>query len=113
MLSTGTPISSLLKGNVASTSPRWSAHLARLHARKSEQHWAIRDTVKDARVVCPVFLDKQARMLSIRRAILVAAGLTLWCCGSTAVLPHLIQHASAKELGIERSIRANISYAAH
>jgi hypothetical protein len=39
-------------------------------------------------------------MLSVHKAILVAAGLMLWCCGSTAVLPHLAQHASAKELGI-------------
>src|SRR2546430_17620290 len=43
---------------------------------------------------------KQTRMLSIHRAILVAAGLTLWSCGSTAVLPHLVRQASAKELGI-------------
>jgi hypothetical protein len=43
---------------------------------------------------------KRTRMLSIHRAILVAAGLTLWYCGSTAVLPHLVPHASAKELGI-------------
>ena|ERR1700730_19052031 len=46
----------------------------------------------------PFFLEKQTRMLSIHRAILVAAG--LWCFGSTAILPHLVQHALAKELGI-------------
>jgi hypothetical protein len=39
-------------------------------------------------------------MLAIHRAILVAAVLALSCCGSTVVLPRLVQHASAKELGI-------------